>query len=55
MGAARIHSPPAQSDGRPDAECNADSVESLAGSASTPAGAEPSDCCGDRRCDQQSG
>lgn len=54
IGAARIHSPPAQSDGRPDAECNADSVESLAGSAITPAGAEPSDGCGDRRCDQQS-
>lgn len=30
-GAARMHSPPAQSDGRPDAECNADSVESLVG------------------------
>lgn len=53
-GAARMHSPPAQSDGRPDAECNAGSVESLAGSAITPAGAEPSDGCGDRRCDQQS-
>ena len=53
-GAARMHSPPAQSDGRPDAECNADSVESLVGSAITSAGAEPSDGCGDRRCDQQS-
>lgn len=53
-GAARIHSPPAQSDGRPDAECNADSVESLAGSAITPAGAEPSDDRDDRRCGQQS-
>lgn len=48
------HLLPAQSDGRPAAECNADSVESLAGSAITPAGAEPSDGCGDRRCDQQS-
>ena len=26
-----MYSPPAQSDGRPDAECNADSVESLVG------------------------
>lgn len=41
-------------DGRSDAECNADSVESLAGSATTPAGAESSDGCGDRRCGQQS-
>lgn len=47
-----MHSPLAQSDGRPNAECNADSVESLAGSAITPA--EPSDGCGDRRCGQQS-
>jgi len=31
------HLLPAQSDGSPDAECNADSVESLAGSTSTPA------------------
>ena len=53
-GAACMHSPPAQSDGRPDAECNADSVESLAGSAITLVGAEPSDGCGDRRCGQQS-
>ena len=49
-----MHLLPAQSDGRPDAECNADSVESLAGSAITPAGAEPSDDRGDRWCDQQS-
>lgn len=45
-GTARMHSPPVQSDGRPDTEINADSVESLAGSAITPAGAEPSDGCG---------
>lgn len=49
-----MHSPPAQSDGSLDPECSADSVESLAGSAITPVGAEPSDGCGDRRCDQQS-
>ena len=42
-----MHSPPARSDGKPDAECDADSAESLAGSAITPAGAEPSDDRGD--------
>ena len=53
-GVACMHSPPVQSDGRPDAERNVDSVESLAGSAITPARGEPLDDRCDRRCGQQS-